>query len=244
MMFYDKFVQLCELHKEKPTPLLNKLNLSSTNLKRWKNGSSVSFDTIKVLSEYFDVPISFFFDVDDEAAVEYVKSGNSLKEIYNSLKAHPDYIASFLNGFDDVLPQYSDYERISDYMHIDMRYLMTPEQYSRLNALPEKARASKHDNIPARDMVLSILGKLPSGEEYRFLQVRLSMVIFRHLWAMGITPEKLEEIGLPKQKSYELDDIGISEKKKKNLNFSDLCRISEAFNISFDCMLTGIRDNH
>ena len=243
-MFYDKFIQLCEMHNEKPTPLLNKLGLSSTNLKRWKNGSSVSFDTISALAEYFQVQESYFFDGEDDASVEYVKSGNSLKEIYNSFKAHPDYIASFLNGFDEVLPKYSDYERISDYMHIDMRYLMTPEQQQRLSGLPENARASKHDNIPARDIVLSILGKLPSGEEYRFLQVRLSMVIFRHLWAMGITPEKLEEIGLPKQKSYELDDIGIAEKKKKNLNFSDLCRISEAFNISFDCMLTGIRDKH
>lgn len=59
-MFYDKFIQLCELHNKKPTPLLNELQISSTNLKRWKNGSSVSFDTIKVLSDYFDVPISFF----------------------------------------------------------------------------------------------------------------------------------------------------------------------------------------
>lgn len=243
-MFYDKFIQLCELHNEKPTPLLNKLGISSTNLKRWKNGSSISFDTVKMLSDYFKVQVNYFFDEDDDPSVEYVKSGNSLKEVYNSFKAHPDYIASFLNGFDDVLPQYSDYERISDYMHIDMRYLMTPEQYSRLNALPEKARASKHNNIPARDMILSILGKLPAGDEYKFLQVRISMAILQHLMIMGIMPEQLEEIYLPKQKIYELGDIGIAEKKKKNYNFSDLCRISEAFNISFDCMLTGIRDNH
>ncbi|MDE6728127.1 MAG: helix-turn-helix transcriptional regulator [Oscillospiraceae bacterium] len=242
-MFYDKFIQLCELHNEKPTPLLNKLGISSTNLKRWKNGSSVSFDTVNTLSVYFDVQISYFFDDEDEPSVEYVQSGRSLKAIYNSFKAHPDYIASFLNGFDDVLPQYSDYERISDYMHIDMRYLMTSEQYSRLNALPESARLSKHNNIPVRDMILSILGKLPAGDEYKFLQVRISMAIFRNLMVLGITTEQLEETLLPKQKIYELDDIGIPEKKKKNYNFSDLCRISEAFNISFESMFTGKRDS-
>lgn len=242
MAFYDKFIELCNFYNEKPTPLLNKLNLSSGNIKRWKNGSSVNFDTIKILAEYFKVPIDFFFDEYDEPAVEYVKSGNSLKKIYNSFKAHPDYIASFLNGFDERLPQYSDYERISDYMHVDMRYLMTPDHYSRLNGLPQNARASKHNNIPARDMILSILGKLPAGDEYKFLQVRISMVILQHLMIMGITPEQLEEINLPRQKIYDLGDIGIAEKKKKNYNFSDLCRIAEAFNISFDYMLTGLKD--
>lgn len=242
-MFYDKFIQLCELHNEKPTPLLNKLGISSTNLKRWKNGSNVSFDTVKTLSDYFDVQISYFFDDDDEPSVEWVKSGNSLKEVYNSFKAHPDYISSLLSGFDKNLPKYSDYERIADYMHVDMRYLMTPELYCQLIRLPESARVSKHNNIPARDMILSILGKLPAGEEYKFLQVRLSMVILQHLMIMGITPEQLEETLLSKQKIYELGDIGIAEKTKHNYNFSDLCRISEAFNISFDYMLTGVRSS-
>lgn len=242
MAFYDRFVELCQIKGEKPTPLLNKLNIGAGNVRRWKNGSSVNFDTLNILANYFGVPISYFFDEDDEPSVEWVKSGNSLKEVYNSLKAHPDYIASVLNGFDKNLPKYSEYERISDYMHIDMRYLMTAEQYCRLIKVPENERVSKHSNIPPKDMVLSILGKMSAGEEYKFLQVRLSMVILNHLMIMGITPEQLEDTLLPKQKIYELGDIGIAEKKKKNYTFSDLCRISEAFNISFDYMLTGDKD--
>lgn len=242
MAFYDRFVELCQIKGEKPTPLLNKLNIGAGNVRRWKNGSSVNFDTLNILANYFGVPISYFFDEDDEPSVEWVKSGNSLKEVYNSLKAHPDYIASVLNGFDKNLPKYSDYERISDYMHIDMRYLMTAEQYCRLIKMPENERVSKHSNIPPKDMVLSILGKMSAGEEYKFLQVRLSMVILNHLMIMGITPEQLEDTLLPKQKIYELGDIGIAEKKKKSYTFSDLCRISEAFNISFDYMLTGVKD--
>lgn len=242
-MFYDKFIQLCELHNEKPTPLLNKLGISSTNLKRWKNGSNISWDTIKTLSDYFQVQENYFYDVDDEPSVEYVKSGNSLKELYNSFKAHPDYIASFLNGFDKNLPQYADYERISDYMRIDLRYLMTPEHYCKLIRLPDKEKTSKLSNISPKDMIFCILSKLPASEEYKFLQVRISMTILQHLMIIGITPQQLEETLLLKQKIYELGDIGIPEKNKKNYNFSDLCRISEAFNISFDCMLTGKRDS-
>lgn len=60
-LFYDRFIQLCEMHNEKPTPLLNKLGISSTNLKRWKNGSSVNFNTIKLLADYFAVPVDYFF---------------------------------------------------------------------------------------------------------------------------------------------------------------------------------------
>lgn len=242
-MFYDKFIELCNIKGEKPSPILKKMNISSGNLKRWKDGAGASPETLISLSDYFCVPISYFFDEDDEPSVEWVKSGNSLKEVYNSLKAHPDYIASVLNGFDKNLPQFSDYERISDYMHIDMRYLMTAEQYCRLIKLPENERVSKHSNIPPKDMVLSILGRMSAGEEYKFLQVRLSMVILNHLMIMGITPEQLEDTLLPKQKIYELGDIGIAEKKKKSYTFSDLCRISEAFNVSFDYMLTGNKNS-
>lgn len=247
-MFYDKFIRLCEAYNEKPTPLLKKLNISSTNLKRWKEGSSVSFDTLSQLSNYFNVPINYFFDEDEnENEQVFINSPKSrvvpsLKELYNILKAHPDYIASFLNGTDEKLPSFSDYQRISDYMRVDYRYLMTPEHYCELIRLPDEAKSSKN-NIPPKDMVLSILGKLPATDEYKFLQVRLSMTILQHLMIIGITPTQLEETLLLKKKIYELGDIGIPEKKKMNYNFSDLCRISEAFNISFDCMLTGIRDN-
>lgn len=242
-MFYDRFVELCNIKGEKPSPILKKLGISSGNIKRWKSGAGANYETLQSLSEYFEVPINYFFEESEAPSVEWVKSGHSLKEVYNSFKAHPDHIASLLSGGDEYLPQYVDYERISDYMRIDMRYLMTPERYCQLIKLPESERVSKHSNIPAQDMILSILGKLPAGDEYKFLQVRISMAILQHLMIIGITPEQLEETHLLKQKIYELGDIGIPENKKKNYNFSDLCRISEAFNISFESMLTGKRDN-
>ena len=66
------------------------------------------------------------------------------------------------------------------------------------------------------------------------------MVILQHILNMGITAQQLRQIRLSEQKILQLSDISVPESKKKNYNFSDLTRISEAFNISYEYMLTGI----
>ena len=236
-MFYDKFIELCNIKKEKPTPLLNKLGLSSGNLKRWKNGSSVNFDTIKVLADYFNVTIDYFFDETSEQTIEYVSSGNSFKGLYELLKAHPDHIASFTNGTN--IPDHSDYERIAQYMNTEVRYIASPELFEKFSEAPNSTSVSKVSNISTKDLILNILGKIPANGEYKFLQVRISMVILRHLLNMGITAEQLEKAKLIKEKIYGLSDLTIDESKKKSLNFSDLIRISETFNIDYDYMLSG-----
>lgn len=78
-IFYDRFMELCKLRNEKPTPLLNKLKSSSTNMKRWKNGSSVNFDTVKKLAEYFDVPIDYFFS--DNAECRQIRAKFQMKSV-------------------------------------------------------------------------------------------------------------------------------------------------------------------
>ena len=51
--------------------------------------------------------------------------------------------------------------------------------------------------------------------------------------------DKLIEINLSEKKISNLYDLSMPAEKKKGLNFSDLVRISEAFNVSYDFMLTG-----
>ena len=48
-----------------------------------------------------------------------------------------------------------------------------------------------------------------------------------------------DTINLSEKKIRDLYDLGMPAEKKKGLNFSDLVRISEAFNVSYDFMLTG-----
>lgn len=63
-MFYNQLIKICNLRNVKPSPVLKKLGLSSGNLKRWESGSNVNYDTLQKLSEYFDVPVDYFFEDD------------------------------------------------------------------------------------------------------------------------------------------------------------------------------------
>ena len=236
-MFYDKFIELCELKNEKPTPLLNKLNLSSGNLKRWSQGSNVSFDTIKVIADYFEVTIDYFFDDDSDEPIQVLSEGFSFKMLYEILKAHPDYIMSFVNG---KPLDWQDYNRIAEYMNCSVEYLATPETYKIISEIADKvAPKEKSSHIPIRDFILNILGKVPESTEYRYLQVKISMIILNNLQKKNITEEKLLQAKLAEKKIRNLNDVSLSPEKKKGLNFSDLIRISEAFDISYDFMFTG-----
>lgn len=63
-MFYDQLIKICNLRNVKPSPVLKELGLSSGNLKRWESGANVNYDTLQKLSEYFDVPVDYFFEDD------------------------------------------------------------------------------------------------------------------------------------------------------------------------------------
>ena len=54
--------------------------------------------------------------------------------------------------------------------------------------------------------------------------------------------ENLLGIRLSAKKIRNLYNLALPAEKKKGLNFSDLVRISEAFNVSYDFMLTGNGD--
>ena len=94
-------------------------------------------------------------------------------------------------------------------------------------------------SIPPKDMILNIMGKLSSGEAFNFLQVRISKIILSNLARKNIHKDKLESILLSKRKLDNLFDNSLNEDKVTGFNFSDLVRISVAFNLSYNYMLTG-----
>lgn len=231
-MFYNQLIKLCEERNEKPTPLLKSLGLSATNLKRWQNGSTVNSDILAKLSEHFDVPVDYFFE-DDEPADKMVitDDGNSIKKVYNVLAAHPDHIASMYSG---TAISSADLNRIAAYMNCSVEYLVPAD------LAVEGADDSKTSSvIPDKDCILNILEKLAGNAAYRYLQVRLSSIIISNLAKKNITMDKLIDINLSEKKIRDLYDLAMPAEKKKGLNFSDLMRISEAFNVSYDFMLTG-----
>lgn len=231
-MFYTQFLKICKEHNVKPTPLIKSLGFSTGNLKKWSEGATVNSDILAKLAEYFNVPVDYFFE-DDEPADKMVitDDGNSIKKVYNVLAAHPDHIASMYSG---TTISSADLNRIAAYMNCSVEYLV-PADLSVEGADDGKTSSV----IPDKDCILNILEKLAGNAAYRYLQVRISSIIISNLAKKNITMDKLIDINLSEKKIRDLYDLAMPSEKKKGLNFSDLMRISEAFNVSYNFMLTG-----
>lgn len=232
-MFYDQLIRICKERNVKPTPLIKSLGLSSGNLKRWQEGATVNSDILMKFADYFDVPVDYFFEEYNKGDIKVDNSAeSSMTKVYNVLKSHPDHIASMLSG---KMPSNADLLRIAEYLNYSVEYFVWDGEF------PDnvKAEDSLLGSIPPKDLILNIMAKLSSGEAFNFLQVRISKIILSNLARKNIHKEKLESILLSKRKLDNLFDNSLNEDKVTGFNFSDLVRISEAFNLSYSYMLTG-----
>lgn len=232
-MFYDQLIRICKERNVKPTPLIKSLGLSSGNLKRWQEGATVNSDILMKFADYFDVPVDYFFEEYNKGDIEIDDSAeSSMTKVYNVLKSHPDHIASMLSG---KMPSNADLLRIAEYLNYSVEYFVRDGEF------PDnvKAEDSLLGSIPPRDFILNIMAKLSSGEAFNFLQVRISKIILSNLARKNIHKERLESLLLSKRKLDNLFDNSLNEDKITGFNFSDLVRISEAFNLSYSYMLTG-----
>lgn len=232
-MFYDQLIRICKERNVKPTPLIKSLGLSSGNLKRWQEGATVNSDILMKFADYFDVPVDYFFEEYNKGDIEIDDSAeSSMTKVYNVLKSHPDHIASMLSG---KMPSNADLLRIAEYLNYSVEYFVRDGEFPDNITVEDSLLAS----IPPKDLILNIMAKLSSGEAFNFLQVRISKIILSNLARKNIHKEKLESILLSKRKLDNLFDNSLNEDKVTGFNFSDLVRISEAFNLSYSYMLTG-----
>ena len=232
-MFYDQLIRICKERNVKPTPLIKSLGLSSGNLKRWQEGATVNSDILMKFADYFDVPVDYFFEEYNKRDIKIDDSAeSSMTKVYNVLKSHPDHIASMLSG---KMPSNADLLRIAEYLNYSVEYFVRDSEF------PDNVKAEDTllGSIPPKDLILNIMAKLSSGETFNFLQVRISKIILSNLARKNIHKEKLESILLSKRKLDNLFDNSLNEDKVTGFNFSDLVRISEAFNLSYSYMLTG-----
>lgn len=231
-MFYTQFLKLCKEKGVKPTPLIKQLGLSSGNLKKWADGGSVSSETLVKLSNYFDVPIDFFFEDDNTelSSLNVINEVNAFKVTFNAIKAHTDYIASMLTG--NRLSAHDLY-RISQYMNCSQDYLVKNK------LIIEDTNFDSSDVHSPVFLISEILARMPGVDEYRYLQVRISMIITANLAKKDITMDDLLEVGLVEKKIRRLYDTSIPVEKKKGLNYYDVVNIARKCNVSIEFMLTG-----
>lgn len=65
-VFYENFLKACNKRGVKPTPLLKKLEISSGNLEKWKNGASINSDYLCRIADELDCTSDYLLGrVDD-----------------------------------------------------------------------------------------------------------------------------------------------------------------------------------
>lgn len=136
--------------------------------------------------------------------------------------------------FSNMTISAADLDRVAKHLNYSAEYLIPADCIDNL-----ESDSKPFSVISDKNLVLNVLEKLAGNAEYRYLQVKISSIIISNLAKKNITVDKLISINLSEKKIRDLYDLGMPAEKNKGLNFSDLVRISEAFDVSYDFMLTG-----
>ena len=232
-MFYDRFINICEEYNVRPTPVLKELEISPGNLKRWEGGASITADTLKKIADYFNVPVDYFLNDADETELDDKVIGDARSEterIMMIARTHPDYIASVLGGRE---LKESSLLRISEYLRCSPKYLTGKD-------VRKKKPAADNSPLSEKELIIDILSRVPYSKDYKYLQVMISRIIVENIRRAGITADDLSKTGISTKKVRELFDNSTDDDKILAFTNSDLMRIVQEFNISYDTMFTGV----
>lgn len=214
-MFYDKFITLCNEKSVKPTPVIKVLGFSTSYLKRWQNGLLPNAVMLQKLSEYFDVPIDYFF-CDEDAPDLLTINTTSYKEAMNVYAMRPTF-------FDDIEKSSAvnkgELEIIADYLGCNINI------FSRSGVTINDTETS-YKRSDAFTLVLEILNTIATSKEYKELQCTLSSVIANNLYKLGIA-------------ARELTKIGVTSPYETPFSAFTLIRISKHFHLGLESIVTG-----
>lgn len=74
-MFYDRFVDLCELNNVSLNKAATDIGLSNSTVTKWKKtGATPQTTTLNKISEYFNVSINYLIGLDESDAKEKTAS--------------------------------------------------------------------------------------------------------------------------------------------------------------------------
>ena len=114
-MFWNKFIELCEMNNIKPNPLGKELGVSSESLTKWKNGAIPGAETLVKIADRFDVSVDYLLDRTEQknasmnnGSVINSGSNNNIQNGNNIINSNNNNIAqSAPIENDDVLAKYS-----------------------------------------------------------------------------------------------------------------------------------------
>lgn len=84
-MFFEQFNKLCIANNTTPTRFtIDILQLSSSKVTAWKNGSIPKYKTLKAIADYFNVTVGSLFD-EETLPPELTAEEQKLLDIYRTL---------------------------------------------------------------------------------------------------------------------------------------------------------------
>lgn len=72
MLFWERFVALCEAHKTTPTTVVKELGIAPSGVTKWKNGGAPRDTTLLKIARYFDVSVGYLKGEEETPVEEHL----------------------------------------------------------------------------------------------------------------------------------------------------------------------------
>lgn len=95
--FYEKYLQLCVAHGEKPTAVAKKIGLSNAAPSGWKKGKAPSDATRQSIAAYFEIPVDALDEDLEQKEKPNALDGIELEKLSPARRA----LLEALDGMDD-----------------------------------------------------------------------------------------------------------------------------------------------
>lgn len=95
--FYEKYLQLCVAHGEKPTAVAKKIGLSNAAPSGWKKGKAPSDATRQSIAAYFEIPVDALDEDPAQKEKPNALDGIELEKLSPARRA----LLEALEGMDD-----------------------------------------------------------------------------------------------------------------------------------------------
>lgn len=135
MTMYEKFSQLLSAQNVTPYRIHKETGISTATLSDWKNGKSEpKRDKIQKICDFFNVPISYFYEEIDSASDSSYdiflqllkKSGNKASDVSNATGIPASTFSDWKKG--KSTPKTEKLQKIADFFGVTLEYLTTGKE--------------------------------------------------------------------------------------------------------------------
>lgn len=151
MTMYDKFNQLLETNNVTPYRIHKETGISTATLSDWKNGKSEpKKDKIQKICNFFNVPISYFYDdnTSDFSIYEIIKELCKKKGVtVTGTEKELGFARGSLCKVDTSKPSMEKVQKLADYFGVSVSYLMTGKNGSVADIYTDDHDIKKHIDI-------------------------------------------------------------------------------------------------